>query len=156
MKRVIYSVFFLALLTGLGACQTKGNHDGKIDSNDVNIPATANGKAPDGKEPVMTFDTELHDFGKITQGQRVKYAFKFKNTGLSELIISDARGSCGCTVPNWPNKPVAPGEEAIIGVEFNSEGKHGMNEKTVTILSNAKPQTKVITIRAQVMDPDAK
>ncbi len=152
------SLFAITLLTlvALGSCGPKGNHDGKIDSQDVNIPATADGKAVTGLEPVMVFDTELHDFGKITQGERVKYSFKFKNTGKSELIISDARGSCGCTVPEIPKKPIAPGEESSMAVEFNSEGKHGMNEKTVTIISNAKPQTKVITIKAEVLVAPAK
>jgi hypothetical protein len=156
MKRSLFQFFILTALITASSCGPRGNHDGKIDSNDVNISASANGKVADGQEPVMTFTTEMHDFGKITQGQRVKYAFKFKNTGPSELIISDAQGSCGCTVPDWPNKPVAPGEEGIIGVEFNSEGKSGNNEKTVRITTNAKPQTKVITIRAQVMVPEPK
>jgi len=156
MKNTLYPVFVLAAFLTLNSCGPKGSRDGKIDSNDVNVPASANGKVADGKEPVMTFTTEMHDFGKITQGQRVKYAFKFKNTGPSELIISDAQGSCGCTVPDWPNKPVAPGEEGVIGVEFNSEGKSGNVEKTVRITTNAKPQTKIITIRTQVIVPETK
>ncbi|HEV7230237.1 MAG TPA: DUF1573 domain-containing protein [Bacteroidia bacterium] len=156
MKRYFSSSLILISLMGLHACSPKGNHDGKIDTQDVNISATADGTGAKGMDPVMTFTTELHDFGKITQGERVKYAFKFKNTGGSELIISDAHGSCGCTVPEIPKKPVAPGEEAVIGVEFNSEGKRGMNEKTVTIISNANPHTKVITIKAEVMVPETK
>jgi hypothetical protein len=156
MKRHFIAPLLLVSLLSLNACGPKGNHDGKIDTQDVNISATADGKVPAGSEPVMTFDTELHDFGKITQGERVKYAFKFKNTGKSELIISEAHGSCGCTVPEIPKKPVAPGEESVIGVEFNSESKHGINEKTVTIISNANPHTKVITIRAEVLVPEAK
>jgi hypothetical protein len=156
MKSHFLSVFVLASLIVVSSCGPKGNHDGKIDSQDVNVPATADGNVPKGTEPVMTFDKEMHDFGKITQGERVKYSFKFKNTGKSELIISDARGSCGCTVPEIPKKPIAPGEESVIGVEFNSEGKHGMNEKTVTIISNANPHTKVITIKVEVLTPPAK
>ncbi len=156
MKRSILFVSSLLFLSFLNACGPKGNHDGKIDTQDVNISATADGVAPKGMEPVMTFDSELHDFGKITQGERVKFAFKFKNTGKSELIISDAKGSCGCTVPEIPKKPVAPGAEDYIGVEFNSEGKHGLNEKTVTIISNANPHTKVITIKAEVLQPSTK
>jgi hypothetical protein len=153
--RFFFPILFISFLT-MNSCGPKGNHDGKIDTQDVNISATADGKVPAGMEPVMTFDTELHDFGKITQGERVKFAFKFKNTGKSELIISEAHGSCGCTVPEIPKKPVAPGEDAVIGVEFNSEGKHGINEKTVTIISNANPHTKVITIKADVAVPEPK
>jgi hypothetical protein len=156
MKRYLLSFSLLFLMAGLHSCGPKGNHDGKIDSQDVNIAATADGTAPKGMEPIMTFDTEMHDFGKITQGERVKYSFKFKNTGKSEMIISDAKGSCGCTVPEIPKKPIAPGAEAVIGVEFNSEGKHGMNEKTVTIVSNSNPHTKVITIKAEVLPVQSK
>ena len=156
MNRFFTLAFVLTSLAAMTSCGPKGNHDGKIDTQDVNIPATADGKTPKGSEPVMTFATELHDFGRITQGERVKYAFKFKNTGGSELIISDAHGSCGCTVPEIPTKPVAPGEESVIGVEFNSENKQGKNEKTVTIVSNANPHTKVITIRAEVLVPEKK
>jgi hypothetical protein len=156
MKRYFASSLVLITLLGISSCGPKGNHDGKIDTQDVNIPASADGTNPKGLEPVMTFTTEMHDFGKITQGERVKYSFKFKNTGGSELIISDAHGSCGCTVPEIPKKPIAPGEEAVVGVEFNSEGKRGINEKTVTIISNANPHTKVITIKAEVLVPETK
>jgi hypothetical protein len=156
MKRIYSIGLSSVLLVFLFSCGPKVNKDGKIDTQDVNVSPTADHKTPDGSEPVMTFETETHDFEKITEGEQVKYAFKFKNTGKSELIISDARGSCGCTVPEYPNKPIAPGENAIIWVGFNSEGKHGIQEKTVTIISNANPHTKVITIKAQVLPADKK
>src|SRR5882724_10119373 len=67
---------------------------------------TAN--ASDG--PVMKFEKETHDFGKIKAGDKVTYEFKFTNTGKSPLIISDARASCGCTTPVWPHTPIKPGD----------------------------------------------
>jgi hypothetical protein len=81
----------------------------------------------------MTFAEEKHDFGKITQGEKVSYSFTFKNTGNSDLIVSNASASCGCTIPNYPKVPVKPGEESKIDVVFNSDGKSGLVEKTVTL-----------------------
>jgi hypothetical protein len=156
MKHLLFITFCATSLMLVSSCGPKGNHDGKIDTQDVNISPTADHIAPSGSEPVMKFETETHDFGKITEGEHVKYAFKFKNTGKSELIISDAQGSCGCTKPEYPNKPVAPGEEAVIWVGFNSEGKHGIQEKTVTIVANTVPRTKTITIKTQVVPAQPK
>lgn len=145
--------FFLSIL-GFGiaavlfSCAPK-NQD-EISTDMVNISSSASGSAPAGNLPVIKFETEEHDFGKIEQGQRVSYAFKFRNTGGSPLLISNATGSCGCTVPEWPKNPVAPGESGVINVEFNSEGKHDQQIKTVTLITNCEPPTKIITIKAFV------
>ncbi|MEY4171691.1 MAG: hypothetical protein RL485_60 [Bacteroidota bacterium] len=100
--------------------------------------------------PELSFANESHDFGTINEGQVVETEFKFTNTGKAPLIISSAQGSCGCTVPEYPNAPVAPGEEGIIRVSFNSEGKPNQQSKTVTLTTNAVPSTKVLTITANV------
>lgn len=83
------------------------------------------------------FETEEYNFGSIKQGEVVTYEFKFTNTGKEPLIINSARGSCGCTVPNYPKEPIKPGEKGVIKVSFNSAGKMGMQDKTVTLKSNA-------------------
>jgi hypothetical protein len=152
----LYLIPGFALVMGIQSCGPKGNTDGKVDTQDVNISATADHKKPDGSEPVIKFETTFHDFGKITEGEQVKYAFKFRNTGKSELIISDAKGSCGCTKPEIPNKPVAPGEDAVIWVGFDSGGKHGIQEKTVTIIANTIPRTSTVNIKVQVMPAENK
>jgi hypothetical protein len=100
--------------------------------------------------PQLTFANESHDFGTINEGEIVETQFKFTNTGEGPLIISSAQGSCGCTVPEYPNEPVAPGEEGIIKVSFNSSGKPNQLSKTVTLTTNAVPSTKVLTITANV------
>lgn len=81
----------------------------------------------------MSFEEKEFDFGTIQQGATVTHEFKFKNTGGSELKITDAKGSCGCTVPEYPKEPVKPGESGTIKVSFNSAGKSGETEKTVTL-----------------------
>ncbi|MFZ9527818.1 MAG: DUF1573 domain-containing protein [Schleiferiaceae bacterium] len=100
--------------------------------------------------PELSFANESHDFGTINEGQVVETEFKFTNTGKAPLIISSAQGSFGCTVPEYPNAPVAPGEEGVIRVSFNSEGKPNQQSKTVTLTTNAVPSTKVLTITANV------
>jgi hypothetical protein len=150
-KKIILSALILGLAAGFVSCAPKKKD--QVTPDMVNITATANGNSPAGMAPVMKFETETHDFGKITQGQVVSYAFKFKNTGGSDLTIAEAHGSCGCTVPEYPHNPIAPGEEGVINVNFNSEGKHGVQEKTVTLSTNCEPSTKVITIHAEVLTP---
>jgi hypothetical protein len=103
--------------------------------------------------PDIKFEKEEHDFGTIQQGEKVQYAFKFKNTGKMDLIITSAQGSCGCTVPNYPKQPLKPGAEATIDVTFDSAGKQGKQNKTVTLITNCIPSTKVLTIMGDVNAP---
>jgi hypothetical protein len=96
------------------------------------------------------FEKEVYEFGSIKQGESVTYEFKFKNSGKEPLIITNASGSCGCTVPVWPKEPVKKGETGIIKVTFNSTGKMGAQDKTVTITSNAKTNPMVLHIKGNV------
>ena len=105
--------------------------------------------------PVFAFVKERHDFGQIQQGEKVSTVFEFTNTGDAPLIISNAKGSCGCTVPEWPKEPIAPGEGGSIKVEFDSKGKSGVQTKTVNLTANTVPNTKVLTISANIQVPAA-
>lgn len=109
----------------------------------------------DKKEKVaeMDFEHEEFDFGKIKQGDKVVHDFKFSNTGQADLKITDARGSCGCTVPEYPKEPIKPGESGTIKVSFNSAGKSGETEKTVTLMCNVKEGTKILKIKANIDVP---
>ena len=101
--------------------------------------------------PEIVFESEFHDFGEITEGMVVKHTFTFTNEGEGPLVISNAQGSCGCTVPDWPRQPIAPGESADINVSFNSTGRAGKQDKRVTLTTNAVPQTKVLNITSMVL-----
>jgi hypothetical protein len=101
--------------------------------------------------PAISFDSNFHDFGEITEGVVAEHVFTFKNEGEGPLIISNAQGSCGCTVPVWPRQPIAPGETGEIKVSFNSSGRAGKQDKRVTLTTNAVPQTKVLNITSQVI-----
>lgn len=128
-----------------------------VDTDVVNVSSSAsNGTAEAGSAPTFTVEKETHDFGKITQGEKVSYSFKFKNSGGSDLIISSAQGSCGCTVPSYPKKPIPPGGDGAIDVVFDSNGKSGKVSKTVTVVTNAEPNTKVLTITTEVIVPEDK
>jgi len=130
----------------------------KEESKEISTNDVMNTQSADGKNntslPDIKFDEETHDFGRITQGEKVTYGFKFKNTGGANLVISSASGSCGCTVPEYPRKPIAPGEEATVNVVFSSEGKSGLVEKSVTLVTNCEPSTKIIYIKANIIVPE--
>lgn len=114
-------LLFIAVFTS--ACSSSNNNEGKATVD----KATA---------PVMTFAKESHDFGQVNEGDKVVFDFFFTNTGKSALIISSATATCGCTVPEYPKQPLAPGKTGIIHVVFNSAGKSGMQNKIITLTTN--------------------
>ena len=157
MKSKIKMKQLILLLVSLALVSCNSSSDEKTITTDlVNSPLTANSNA----EKVLTPNIEMletsYNFGEIQQGESVTHDFILKNTGDADLIISAAKGSCGCTVPEWPKTPIAKGEEAAIKVTFNSAGKSGKQNKTVTLVTNAIPNTKVITINGNVIVPQNK
>lgn len=109
-----------------------------------NPPPVNNPNAPE-----IAFENDEHDFGTIKHGGNGVYEFKFKNMGKEPLIIANASGSCGCTVPTWPKEPIKKGESGIIKVSYDTKRTGGFT-KTVTLTSNAKTATKVLTIKGVV------
>ena len=147
----------ILLLVSLALVSCSSSSDEKTITIDlVNSPFTANSKAEKVLIPNIEMLETSYDFGEMQQGESVTHEFILKNTGDAELIITAAKGSCGCTVPEWPKNPIAKGEEAAIKVTFNSAGKSGKQNKTVTLVSNAIPNTKVITINGNVIVPQKK
>lgn len=98
----------------------------------------------------IKFEKDVHDFGQMKQNGDASTEFKFTNTGTEPLIISNAKGSCGCTVPEWPREPIAPGASGAIKVKYDSK-RVGPINKSVTISSNASnaPQT-IIRIKGNI------
>ena len=147
----------ILLLVSLALVSCSSSSDEKTITIDlVNSPFTANSKAEKVLIPNIEMLETSYDFGEMQQGESVTHEFMLKNTGDADLIITAAKGSCGCTVPEWPKNPIAKGEEAAIKVTFNSAGKSGKQNKTVTLVSNAIPNTKVITINGNVIVPQNK
>ncbi|MEO8085633.1 MAG: DUF1573 domain-containing protein [Bacteroidota bacterium] len=143
MKKLALFVLFLAGTTFSGFAQEA---PAKVDTSV---------KANNPNAPEMTFETELHDYGTIKQAADGGCEFKFKNTGKEPLVISNAKGSCGCTVPTWPKEPIMKGQTAVIKVHYDTK-RVGAFTKTVTIESNAKTNPRVLTIKGNVeASPDA-
>jgi hypothetical protein len=110
-----------------------------------------------GQEPVITFEKTEHDFGKIHEEDgRVSVEFSFKNEGMSPLVLSNVRASCGCTTPKWSKEPIEPGQTGSITVTYNPNGRPGRFQKTVTITSNAKESTTRVYIKGEVIPKQAK
>ena len=144
-------VFILILLASCG-----NNEKQNITTDLVKNPLTADKNAKEVAMPRIELDTDVYDFTEITQGESVSAEFALKNIGDAPLLIRSAKGSCGCTVPQWPKEPVLEGEKTIIRVTFNSVGKKGNQNKTVTLVTNAIPSTKVLTIKGNVILPEKK
>jgi len=101
----------------------------------------------------MTFETEVIDYGTIPQNADGVRVFNFTNTGNAPLIISNAKGSCGCTVPTWPKQPINPGESASIKVKY-ATNRLGPINKSVTVTSNAVKPNKVLRIKGNVIEKE--
>lgn len=116
--------------------------------------------APTGPTTNVEFEEMVFDYGEVVEGVMVKHQYKFKNTGNEPLVISDAKGSCGCTVPDWPREPIPPGGTGVINVQFDSKGKGSddgqKQSKRVTVTANTNPAQTYLTISGVVKkDPKA-
>jgi hypothetical protein len=120
-----------------------------VQAQDAAVKADSTAKADNPNAPEMTFEKETHDYGTIKQGADGGCEFKFKNTGKEPLVISNARGSCGCTVPTWPKEPIMKGQTGTIKVHYDTK-RVGAFTKTVTIESNGKSNPRTLTIKGTV------
>jgi hypothetical protein len=161
-KQIQFSLLSLVLiLLGLNLTSCGDSTDEasvrEVAREDVTAPAaapapaaTATADVPAGPTTTIEFEESEFDFGTIDEGEKVSHTYKFTNTGSEPLIIKDAKGSCGCTVPSWPKDPIAPGATGEMLVEFNSKGKSGSQNKRVTITSNTNPGQTFIQIKGEV------
>lgn len=171
MKKTIkFSLASLVLILGLGltSCGDETSTDETdtvetMSGTDANSPmATSNSgngavnnigdagnaeAAPSGPATTISFEEPVYDFGTRKTGEFVDHVYKFKNTGSEPLVITNAKGSCGCTVPEWPKEPIPAGGEGEIKVKFDGKGKSGPQSKNVSITANTNPSTTVLTIK---------
>jgi len=126
----------------------------QVPANVVNIPNSASGSNNQEQLPIIEFRNLEHDFGKVIQGEVVTFAFKFKNTGKSDLVIANISAACGCTASEYPKTPIKPGAEDVIEVSFNSSGKQGFQNKTLLVAANTQPSNTTLAIKAQVIIPE--
>ncbi|MDR2888207.1 MAG: DUF1573 domain-containing protein [Bacteroidales bacterium] len=139
MKEFLYTFFCAAVL--LLSC-TGGPKGG----NNAGSNSTA-----DTGNAVITFSEYEHHFGQVKAGKTVRHTFTFENTGSGNLVIQSAMTTCGCTVPRYNKRPVAPGKGGTLDVEFDTSGRNGMQAKTITVKSNASVPAVILKITADVI-----
>ncbi|NQW36258.1 MAG: DUF1573 domain-containing protein [Flavobacteriales bacterium] len=142
-----YSILFLISIIFLASC--KENVASKIKSDNL-VKAQERDLKLDTEVPVMSFDKKDFDFGTINENDVVETVFNFTNTGKTDLIITNASATCGCTIPEWPKEPIKPGGVGTIKVKFNSRGKKNKQNKTVTLSTNTRDGKELLKITAQV------
>lgn len=143
-------IVFIVLVLAFTGCNNSGN--GTISTDVISNPKSASGSEKDNL-PDIQFDRDIFDFGKVVQGEKVTYDFRFKNTGKSDLLISQVNTSCGCTVTQFPKTPIKPGDEGSIRVTFDSENRKGFQNKEITVVTNCQPSAKIVRIKAMVIVP---
>jgi hypothetical protein len=144
MKRAILS---LSLLSIMAFVSCKDNASSKVKTDNVAVAAERDEAAK--QVPVMEFEKAEHDFGTIEQGTAQETVFVFTNSGNAPLIITNATSSCGCTVPNPPKDPIAPGEKGELLVKFNGSGQNQVT-KTITVTANTAKGSELLRIKAFV------
>ncbi|GAB5553291.1 MAG: hypothetical protein Sapg2KO_28820 [Saprospiraceae bacterium] len=116
----------------------------------VRSPVSANAPTDTNDVAKMTFQEPLYDYGEVLEGAIVEHTFTFTNTGTQPLLISNARSTCGCTVPEWPKNPILPGEDGEISVKFNTANKKNQQTKPVNITANTYPSMNTVYLRGTV------
>ncbi len=140
------AIVTLGLLSLLAFVSCKENASSKVNADNVAVAAERDEAAK--LVPVMSFEKSEHDFGTITKGTPQETVFKFTNTGNGPLIITDAKSSCGCTVPTYPkNTPIAPGDSGEMVVKFNGQGQNQVT-KTITVKANTEKGSELLRIKA--------
>ena len=146
MKKTILVLCVAGIFAACGTNDTKS-------SDSVTLSAEDKSKAADSANftAIQWIDSTVQDLGKVKEGALVEVSYRFKNTGSKSLVIEDVVAGCGCTVPEKPEKAFAPGEEGVIRAKFDSNGRLGTNEKSVTVTSNTKPEkTQVLHFKVEV------
>ena len=145
------SVISFLLTFAIAFFLTSCNSDPSKKIKAENIKSTTERINNSGNLAEIEFNKSNHDFGEISDGDIVETSFSFTNVGSSDLIISNASGSCGCTVPEYPkDQPIKPGESGVIKVKFDSSNKPGLQRKTVTLVTNTSAGKQLLNIKAIV------
>ncbi len=152
-----YFTYLLIISLSIGSFLIQGcgqAADKPLSTDVINNSKSAVETSEEGRAPNIFFTGIEHDFGKIIQGEKVSYNFKFINTGGSDLLISGVSTSCGCTVGKYPKSPVKSGEHGFIEVKFDSHKRKGIQRKTITVSSNSEPNKTTLRIKAEIVIPE--
>lgn len=150
MRKLVFGFLVAGSLVFTG-CNDAASKIENGDSKETGAESMSNNVDAATGTPSFKFTEEKHDFGDIQEGTVAKHTFVFENTGDAPLIIYNAQGSCGCTVPDWPREAIAPGAKGEIKVSFNSAGRPGVNNKQVTLTANTVPNKRILNITSNVI-----
>jgi hypothetical protein len=151
IRKILFFILITVLVYGCGA----GNQDkNNLPADLVKTPTSASGADQGRAMPRIAFEEEVHDFGRVIEGEKITYAFKFTNDGKAELLITDVKSSCGCTVAEFTKEALKPGERGLVKITFDSSNRKGFQNKSITVISNTIPSTTVLKIKAQVIVPE--
>ena len=146
MRIIFYSLFALSLF--FVGCDSANEN---VSAKSVHNPNTAESPKEMGNLPYMEFERGTkYDFGHAQTGEILVNTFYFKNTGKSDLIISDVSTSCGCTVSDYTDRPIRSGEEGTVSLTFDTKGRNGHQIKRATVLTNCQPNRIVLTVTADL------
>ncbi|MES2890597.1 MAG: DUF1573 domain-containing protein [Bacteroidota bacterium] len=137
--------FLLVMIFGIASCDVRKN-DKVVDDG---VQQLENAKKD--TTTVQLIDS-VYNFGTVADGEVVTFNFRFKNSGDKPMVITNTTASCGCTVPEKPEKPIMPGETGFIKVAFNSKGKIGHNEKNITVMANTNPAFPTLVLTGDVKE----
>ena len=140
MKKTFIAVALLATLVSCNNNQAK--NEAVVDSTEVSQATEDLG--------IIEFENPVFDFGTVKEGTVVDHVFKFKNTGKAPIILAQVSASCGCTTPDYTKDPILPGKEGEIKVSFNSQGQAGVQQKIVTVASNAVTPAVTVQLKGTV------
>lgn len=143
-------LLFLIVTMMLSSCNQSGKKELSTDL--IDNPISADSQNVSDENPKFQFVKTEHDFGKIVDGVRVSFKYKFTNVGTKPLIISQVRTSCGCTASTWTQEPVEPGKSGIVELSFDSSKRKGPNHKMATVIANTQPNSVVLSFTADVVD----
>lgn len=148
MKKIV-GILAVTLILGATVSCGKTNAASKVKSENIEKAAKRDKDISLGA-PVIAFNRDVHNFGTVEEGFIVETSFEVTNTGKSNLVITDAKATCGCTVPTWPKDPIAPGKTAEVSVKFNTSGKPNMQSKTVTLYTNTEKGLETVKVTGMV------
>lgn len=149
MKISMRGLFLIAALASALAACNQEDKEASLPSDIVKNPATAQ-SGEKGTGAIITFEKDEVDFGKIKEGVIINHSFSFKNTGDADLLVTNAKASCGCTIPEYDKRPVPPGGTGKIKIRFDSKGRPGINQKYVKVYANTDPNETELTFKAEV------
>jgi len=148
MKKITI-LFALIISAGVFTSCEKSSAASKIDVSNLEKAKKRDTEINKGAANI-SFDKTEYKFGTVNEGDIVETVFKVTNTGKTDLIITDAKPTCGCTVPVWPRTPIKPGETADISVKFNTNGKPNRQSKSVTLSTNTAVGREVLKLTGMV------